>query len=250
VNTTEEAIGVDVDPPETRLLPRLIAGLAEVGCAVWLWRVWLDPEQSGLDGVLAAFAVVVLEGPLMACLVALFLFTSSLFNLKERAVGVVVFAVAALFAIKVATGVVGNVHGPNLYLLGMVAAIFVGKWMMFLDGRRNNFIWEAGKVFIQFITLVVCFGLATSFAPRLGFDAETVARLGVPERLTLVGGPPRLIDPGRDLGHPTWRVIAGGVFYFALYGVFRFVSLTRPARVRAAKRMRRQTGMQNSLIDS
>jgi hypothetical protein len=44
----------------------------------------------------------------------------------------------------------------------MIAGIFVGKWMIFLDGRRNNPVLEIGKIFIQFVALVVCFGLATS----------------------------------------------------------------------------------------
>ena len=57
--------------------------------------------------------------------------------------------------------------------------------------------------------------------------------------MDLVGrtpGPYEYVDHARF--HTLWGVIAGGVFYFAIYGALRFVSLTRPARIRELKPFR------------
>jgi hypothetical protein len=220
--------------PEGLFWPRLIAALSELGCAAWLAWVWLHPERAGLDGVLAAFAVVVLEGPLLVGLFALFAFVTPTLSLKDRIVSLGICGCAVMMAIWMSTSIVDNLQaGLTLYLFGVLAGTFVAKWMMFLDGRRNLTFFEPAKVVVQAITLVVCYGLATSFAPPGGFDADTVARLHVPEVLDFLGRQPGPVDDARDVHfHPPWRVIAGGAIYFALYGAFRFLTFTLPLRDR------------------
>ena len=226
---------MDIESPERSIWPRIIAALSELGCATWLGWVWLNPDRAGLDGVLAAFAVVVLEWPLLMVLALIIIWVSAVADLKSRIYLAVVLAGVVGFTILVTSNIAGHLQDASPYLLAVFAGTFLGKWMTFQDGRHNDVVFEIAKVFVQFVALVVCFGLATSFAPRLGFDADTMARLDIPKGLDIAGGARSPYDNsyafnGDPRFHGPWGFIAAGMFYFAIHGVFRFLTFTRTSR--------------------
>jgi hypothetical protein len=238
VNRSQEApVGIDVDPLETRLLPRLIAGLSEWGCAAWLGWVWLHPEYVGLDGVLAAVAVVVLEGPLLLGLLAILMYFGGAADWKQRIRLAVLFVAAMWSTFMMSRNITNMLEGVSPYLFAVLAGTFLGKWMLFKDGRGNPVFFEFAKTVVQLVAFAVCVSLATTAAPRVGFDPDTMARLGIPDLMYVGGERPGLHGTANVNGwFQPWCLIAGGMFYFLIYGAFRFLTWTRPARVRAKSR--------------